>query len=185
MKRRCLFCVIVSPLALQTIAAMAELPPLIPRAVLFGNPDKAKPRISPDGRRLAYLAPHDGVLNVWVRTLGADDDRVVTNDRKQGIRAHFWAPNNEQILYIQDKEGDWDWHLNAVTLATNEVRDLTPFDGVQTRVVAVEQGVPNEILVAINRRDPQHHDVYRVNVSTGKLTLEARNDEGKIGRAHV
>src|ERR1051326_3195422 len=60
--------------------------PLVPREVLFGNPDKVQPRISPDGRRLAYIAPRDGVLNVWVGEIGASEDefRVVTDDTDRG-----------------------------------------------------------------------------------------------------
>ncbi len=181
MRRRYLICILLPILAMRAAAATAGLPPLIPRTLLFGNPDKTGPRISPDGRRLAYLAPHDGVLNVWVRTIGASDDRAVTGDRNRGITAFFWASNSEQILYIQDKNGDENWHLYAVTLGANEVRDLTPFAGVQTRIVAVDSAFPDEILVGINRRDPSLHDVYRVNVRTGELTLEAQNDGGMVG----
>src|SRR3712207_4949572 len=81
----------------------AELPPLIPRAVLFGNPEKTGPQVSPDGRLLAYLAPDGGFLNVWVRTLGRGDDRVVTNDRKRGIRNFFWQPDSRHVIYLQDE----------------------------------------------------------------------------------
>ncbi|MBC8121376.1 MAG: S9 family peptidase, partial [Gemmatimonadaceae bacterium] len=70
------------------------LPTLIPRTVLFGNPEKVGPQVSPDGKLLAYLAPDAGVLNVWVRTLGQDDDRAVTADRKRGIRAFFWQEDS-------------------------------------------------------------------------------------------
>ncbi len=167
-------------MGLVTIAR-ADLPPLIPREVFFGNPDRASPQISPDGKRLAYLAADEGVLNVWVRTVGKTDDRVVTKDRKRGIRSYFWAQNNEQILYIQDKGGDENWHLYAVDLKSNEEKDLTPFENVQARVEAVEQKFPNEILVSINQRNPQLHDVYRADLSTGKLTMIAQNDEGFIG----
>ncbi|HET19859.1 MAG TPA: S9 family peptidase, partial [Chromatiales bacterium] len=74
------------------ISAGADDVPLIPREVLFGNPVKASPRLSPCGTRLAYLAPSDkGVLNVWVRTIGKEDDAQVTNDTHRGIRIHFWA----------------------------------------------------------------------------------------------
>ncbi|MBI4717820.1 MAG: S9 family peptidase [Planctomycetes bacterium] len=158
----------------------AELPPLIPREVLFGNPDKMSPKISPDGKRLGYIAPDQGVLNVWIRTVGKSDDRVVTKDRIRGIRSFFWAENNEQILYVQDKGGDENWHIYCVTLGTNEEKDLTPFDGVQARVTAAEPAFPNEILLAINNRNPQLHDVYRADLKTGKLTLEAQNDAGFI-----
>ena len=79
---------------------------LIPREVLFGNPVKTSPQISPDGKRLSYLAPVDNVLNVWVKTVGKEDDKVVTKDTDRGIRIYFWAQDNKHILYLQDKGGD-------------------------------------------------------------------------------
>lgn len=164
----------------QPLAVLAELPPLIPLKVFFDNPDKAGPQISPDGKRLAYLAPEEGVLNVWVRTVGKTDDQAITKDRKRGIRQYFWAENNEQIIYLQDKDGDENWRVFAVNLATKEEKNLTPFDGVQARVNAVDSKFPNEILISINNRDPQLHDIYRADLKTGKLTLEAQNDQGFI-----
>ena len=163
------------------LTVRAELPPLIPREVFFGNPDKANPQISPDGKRLAYLAADEGVLNVWVRTIGQSDDRAITKDRKRGIRMYFWVPNNEQIVYIQDKDGDENWRLYAVELNTCGERNLTPYDEVQARIEAVDQKFPDEIVVSINKRDPQFHDVFRVNVRTGEMTELARNDQQFIG----
>src|SRR4051812_33476599 len=94
--------------------------PLIPREVLFGNPRRVSPRHSPDGKRLAYLAPDEkNVLQVWVRTLGQEDDRVLTRDRKRGIRMFFWAFDGEQLLYVQDRDGDEDWHLYSANLRTD------------------------------------------------------------------
>jgi Tol biopolymer transport system component len=82
--------------------------PLIPREVLFGNPERIAPRLSPDGERLAFLAPKDGVLNVWVGPVGArlEDFEPVTDDRKRGIRVCFWAEDNQHIVYLQDEDGD-------------------------------------------------------------------------------
>jgi dipeptidyl aminopeptidase/acylaminoacyl peptidase len=171
---------VASAILLQGAAAKADLPPLIPRDVLFGNPDKISPNISPDGQRLAYIAPDEGVLNVWVRTVGKKDDRAVTKDRKRGIRSYFWAEDNTHLLYIQDKGGDENWHLYSVDLKENEERDLTPFEGVQARVLAVDPAFPNEILIGVNNRNPQLHDVFRVDLATGKLTSEAKNDQGFI-----
>jgi len=79
--------------------------PLIPREVLFGNPERADPQISPDGTQLGYLAPVDGVLNVWIRTLGKADDRAVTADKHRGIRNFLWQYDNRHILYTQDLGG--------------------------------------------------------------------------------
>jgi dipeptidyl aminopeptidase/acylaminoacyl peptidase len=159
------------------VPLFAQLPPLIPRDILFGNPEKASPQISPDGKYLAYLAPKDGVLNVWVRTIGKDDDRVVTDDKKRGIRAYFWADDNVNLLYIQDKDGDENWHLYAVDYkaTTPTTRDLTSHEGVQARVYATNPNFPNEILVGLNIRDKRYHDVYRINLQTGAATLEIEN----------
>ena len=126
--------------------------PLVPREVLFGNPEKVSPRISPDGRRLAYIAPVDGVLNVWVGDVDAGEDsyRPVTSDTDRGIRAFFWGNDNRRILYVQDRGGDENWRLYDVDLSTGVTRDLTPFDDVQAHIVAEEKRFPNERLIGLN-----------------------------------
>jgi Tol biopolymer transport system component len=86
---------------------------LIPRDVLFGNPEKTMPALSPDGTRIAYLAPHDDVLSIWVRTVGAEDDRVVATDPARPIRNVFWSPGGERVLFMQDAGGDENFHLFA------------------------------------------------------------------------
>jgi dipeptidyl aminopeptidase/acylaminoacyl peptidase len=150
-------------------------PDLISRSVLFGNPTRVSPAISPDGRRLAYLAPVDGVLNVWVGTPGGDDFRPVTDDRERGIRVFIWAHDNRHLLYVQDRGGDENWHLYATDLAGGGTRDLTPFDGIQARVVAASKRFPDTLLVGLNRRTPELHDVYRLDLASGELTLAAEN----------
>ncbi len=157
---------------------MATFPELIPRDVLFGDPDKASPSISPDGEQLAYLAPSNGVLNVWVRSVGSKDDRPVTQDRDRGIRSYRWAENGHQILYIQDKDGDENWHLYSLDLTDGQQRDLTPYPGAQAMLVAADPQYPDEILVAINNREPQFHDIHRINLNTGESVLEVENTRG-------
>ena len=154
---------------------MSRPPTLVPREVLFGNPERIAPRISPDGSRLAWIAPHEGVLNVWVRTVGHDDDRVVTDDTDRGIRQFFWGPDNRRILYLQDRGGDENWRLYDVDLATGDSRDLTPFEGVQTRVEHVDKDFPGRILVGLNRDRPELHDVYALELSSGELTRIVEN----------
>ncbi len=159
---------------------MSTLPPLVPREILFGNPERISPRISPDGTRLAWIAPADGVLNVWVRTVGADDDRAVTTDRDRGIRQFFWGPDNRRIVYLQDTGGDEDWHVHDVDLATGQARDLTPFKGVQARIEHVDKNFPDRILVGLNRDNPELHDVYSLVLETGALEKVVENP-GFIG----
>jgi dipeptidyl aminopeptidase/acylaminoacyl peptidase len=156
---------------------------LIPRQVLFGNPERISPRISPDGTQLAWIAPSDGVLNVWVAPAGTGQGeginwsaaRVVTDDSDRGIRMFAWAHDGRHLLYLQDTGGDENWRLHDVDLATMQRRDLTPFGNVQTQLIAGEKKFPTEILVGMNRDNPQLHDVYRLDLTTGELTKEVEN----------
>jgi dipeptidyl aminopeptidase/acylaminoacyl peptidase len=156
---------------------MAEL---IPRQVLFGNPERISPQISPDGETLAWIAPHDGVLNVWTAPVtgeGIDWDaaRVVTDDSDRGIRVYAWAHNGRHLLYLQDTGGDENWRLYDVDLHSLRRRDLTPFEGVQAQIIATEKKHPGELLVGLNRDNPQLHDVYRLDLVTGELVKEVEN----------
>lgn len=151
------------------------LPPVIPREILFGNPERATPQLSPDGKRLAYLAPDNGVLNVWLRTVGSHDDRVITNDSRRGIRKYFWAEDNEHLLYLQDKDGDENWHLYAVQPDTGVIRDITPHDGIQAQPLHTDARFPGSILVGMNIRDRRLHDVYRIDIGAGTETLVVEN----------
>jgi dipeptidyl aminopeptidase/acylaminoacyl peptidase len=154
---------------------------LIPRDVLFGNPQRVSPHISPDGTTLAWIAPRDGVLNVWVAPVGAEAGvdwaaaRVVTDDTDRGIRMFAWAHDGRHLLYLQDTGGDENWRLHDVDLQTMQRRDLTPFDGVQARVIAMERKFPTEVLVGLNRDNPELHDVYRLDLVTGELAKEVDN----------
>jgi dipeptidyl aminopeptidase/acylaminoacyl peptidase len=160
---------------------MSGMTELVPRQVLFGNPERVNPRLSPDGTRLAWIAPHQGVLNVWVApaTVAEGIDwaaaRVVTADADRGVRRFAWAHDGRHLLYVQDTGGDENWHLHDVDLETMQRRDLTPFDGVQARIVAGHKKFPTEILIALNRDHPKLHDVYRLDLATGELSLEVKN----------
>ncbi len=154
---------------------------LIPRAVLFGNPEKSSPEISPDGTRMAYLAPVNDVLNVWVGTVGEDDYRPVTQDTDRGIRMYAWAADNRHILYLQDVGGSENWRLYATDLQSGETRDLTPFENVQARVIGHDKHFPNELLVGLNKDNPQIHDVYHLDLTTGELERVAQNPGNILG----
>lgn len=153
-----------------------ESVPLIPRSVLFGNPDKAAPRLSPDGTQLAFLAPLDGVLNVWVAPV---DDiaaaRPVTRDTQRGIMIYFWSYAPNRLIYLQDKEGNENWHVHVVNLETDEARNLTPVEGVRAIIENVDYKFPNEILIGLNNRTPELFDIYRLNILTGERTLIQEN----------
>lgn len=150
--------------------------PLIPRARLFGNPIRAQGQISPDGRWLSWLAPRDGVLNVWVAPVGdMEAARVVTDDRKRGIRMHGWMPNSTHVLYLQDEGGTEDWHIHVVEIAGGPARDLTPIAGVQAQIHDLSLDFPSHVAVGLNDRDKSWHDIYLIDIATGARELLFEN----------
>jgi dipeptidyl aminopeptidase/acylaminoacyl peptidase len=78
-------------------------------------------------------------------------------------------------MYLQDKGGDENWRLYDVDLETGEIRDLTPFDGVQARVDHLDKRFPDDVLVGLNKDDPQFHDPHRLDLRTGRLEQVLEN----------
>ncbi|MGA5537387.1 S9 family peptidase [Mycolicibacterium nivoides] len=148
---------------------------LIPLEVLLGNPERAGAQISPDGTRLSYVAPLDGVLNVFVGVIGAGDDRPVTHDTDRGIPNYVWAHDNRHILYVRDRDGSENFRLYDVDAETGIERDLTPFDDVQCRIIRLPKKFPNDVLVGMNKDNPQLHDVYHLDLTTGELRKVVEN----------
>jgi dipeptidyl aminopeptidase/acylaminoacyl peptidase len=183
---------IVGAALIASNLAMAQKPPtaaeavagsaVIPRSALFGNPEKTQARLSPDGKYLSYIAPRDGVLNVWLapRT-DPDNAKPITNDQKRGIRQHFWAYDNRHVLFVQDEGGDENFHLYAVDVVSGMQKDLTPYKGIQAQVVGLSWKKPGVAAVALNDRTPEWHDVWEVNLTTGKRVLLEQNTQEIAG----
>lgn len=153
-----------------------KMPPLIPRSVLFGNPVKSQPSISPDGKMLAYLAPSEnGTLNVWIRVDGSRKDRMLTSENRRGIGSYFWACDSSHILYYRDGDGDENWHLFSIEISTGIARDLTPFRGVKAQDAILHPSYPHELVIGMNLRDRRLFDAYRIDLVTGAVELDAEN----------
>ncbi|MCB9835823.1 MAG: S9 family peptidase [Phycisphaera sp.] len=154
---------------------------VISREVLFGNPERASFQASPDGKFVSWLAPKDGVLNVYVAPIDhIEADDAVTNDDYRGIRQYFWAENGTHIIYMQDKGGDENFHAFSVNLKTGERIELTPFEGARAQIQQTSKLFPNHILIGVNNRDPQLFDIYKVDVTTGERELVFENS-GYLG----
>ncbi len=164
-------------LALTTAAAQAAPAPLIERTKLFGNPSRTAARISPDGKWLSWLAPKDGVMNVWAApTADPSKAKVLTTETKRPIRQYFWSPDSAMVLFINDKGGDENFLLYGVDVASGAQRSLTPFEKTRAEVLGISRDVKDRILVGLNNRDPHWHDVYSLDLRSGALTLVLKND---------
>ena len=155
---------------------------LTPRAVLFGNPERAGVQISPDGKTLSWLAPKDGVMNVWIAPVGKlDQAKPITSDTVRPIRTYFWAFTSKHVLYQQDSGGDENFHVFRADLADGKVTDLTPYKGARAEIGELSDRFPTTVIATINDRDPQVFDLYKIDLLTGKRELLARNDDKLIG----
>jgi len=189
--KKLFLCAIAAALAIPALVT-AQAPPtaaeavagkaLIPRSALFGNPEKTQARISPDGKYISYIAPRAGVLNVYLATR-ADfaAAKPITNDQKRGIRQHFWAYDSKHILYIQDEGGDENWHLYAVDVVAGTTKDLTPYKGIAAQVAGLSWKKPGFVAVGLNDRNPEYHDLWEINLTTGARTLIEQNTQEFAG----
>lgn len=148
---------------------------LIPKEILFGNPEKSSPRISPDGLKLSYLAPSKGVLNVFVIDLQTGMDQVITSDKDRGISSYYWHFDSQHIFYIQDIKGDENWQLFRTNIQTKETICLTPFEKVQVQLLDRCKDYPNELIISMNKDNPEVHDVYHLDVLTSELQKLEKN----------
>jgi dipeptidyl aminopeptidase/acylaminoacyl peptidase len=163
-------------------AATPSDPTLIPRAALFGNPVRTQARLSPDGKYLSFLAPKDGFLNVWLAPYGKlGSAKAITSDKKRGIRDHSWAMDGRHILFLQDEGGDENWRVHSVDVETAKQVDLTPFKDVQAQVVGGSHRRPNVVLIALNDREAEWHDLYEIDVRSGQRKLIEKNEQQFAG----
>lgn len=159
------------------MTAQAQTAPLIPRDALFGNPTRAAGQISPDGQWLSWLAPKDGVLNIWVAPAdNPDAARAMTNATDRPIRQHFWSPDASAVMYIQDKGGDENFLLYRVDIDSGVETTLTPFDDTRVQIVGASNTIKDKVLIGVNNRDPQWHDVHMLDLRTGELELVLENN---------
>lgn len=150
---------------------------IIPRSILFGDPKYVQPKISFDGKHLAYLSPCHGVLNVWVGKLGQHKSmHPVSNAKKRGVSYFFWSHDNEHVLYVDDYKGNENWRLYSVNIKTGRTKTLCSYKNTQVNVLATSERRPTEVLVGINKRRADFQDLYILNIKTGGLSLIYENN---------
>lgn len=166
----------------------AQLPPIIDREIFFGDPELAGAQISPNGKYITFLKPFNGVRNIWVkeRNQKFDEARPLTADTKRPIGNYFWSNDSKYVLYVQDQGGNENFRVYAVDPAEKgdpvpHARDLTPLDNVRAMIIDLPKDRPDEMIIGLNDRNPQLHDVYKLIISTGERTLIRKNEENIAG----
>lgn len=148
--------------------------PLIPMKDFFKNPEKRSFQISPDGNYLSWMQPWQTRMNVFVQKIGEEDVKQVTFGTERDLAGYFWK-GNDRIVYTQDTKGDENFRLFAVDKDGQNPKDLTPFDNVRAGVVDQLKDNEDEMLIQMNKENPQVFDVYRINIDTGEMETVAQN----------
>lgn len=158
------------------------MPALIPIEDLFGNPEASTARISPSGEWLAYLKPYREKLNIHIRRIGSEVEHRVTSDTTRPITEYSWSVDSKRILYVQDQEGNEDYHVHAVEVdglrdpgQVPEATDLTPYEGARAMIFALPRATPDRVLIGLNRRSASTFDAYWLDLNTRDLHLVAEN----------
>lgn len=161
---------------------MKTAAPLIPTEDFFADPAAAGATISPDGARLAYLAPEGGRMNLWVADLDGSNARCVSRERRRGISRYQWSDDPRWLLFQQDVDGDENWHVHRVDLFDEmaPIVDLTPFAGARVDAVSHPGHLTGTLYAAVNRRRPDLLDVIAIDVASGEVCDVAVNS-GEVG----
>ena len=194
--QRVLFSLFRTGVAVAVMSGMASAqpagqPPLIDRALFFGDPEISGSQLSPDGQYLSFIKPFNGTRNIWVKK--ADEPfanaKAITNDQKRPIGSYFWSRDSKYVLYSQDQGGDENYNVYAVDpkaapaagQPVPAARNLTDAKGVRALIYSVPKSDPDTMYVGINDRDKAWHDLYKVKISTGERTLVRENKDKVAG----
>lgn len=140
----------------------------------FRNPEKARFQLSPGGDQIAYLAPWNNRMNIHIQKPGATGATRVTSVTDRDISGYFWK-NNTSLIYVRDFGGDENYHLFVATTDGKKEKDLTPFPRVRVQITDPLEDFPDEVLIEMNKENPEVFDVYRLNIVTGELKIAAKN----------
>jgi dipeptidyl aminopeptidase/acylaminoacyl peptidase len=165
-----LFCMFIS----TSEATMAQQSELIPLNDFFRNPEKVSFRISPDGKHLAFMQPWENRMNIFVQEIGKDELTQVTFAKDRSIQGYFWK-NNSRLVFLQDKGGNENFHLYAVDSDGKNKKELTPGDEVLAQIIDDLEDNDKEMIIGLNKRNPQFFDAYKINIETGEMSMVAEN----------
>jgi len=141
----------------------------------FRNPEKTRYQLSPDGAHFSYMGPYERRQNIFVQPVGSEEAIRITSEKERDIAGYFWA-NDNRLIYIKDAGGDENFSLFAVDRDGQNAKDLTPFEGVRIEIIDDLEDIPTEIIIGMNKNNPQLFEPYRLNIETGELTQLAKNE---------
>lgn len=148
---------------------------LIPRHILFSDPEKLNVKLGPDGQFVSYLAPHRGELNVWLAPISDLKAAKPITHSQQPIKEHCWSSDGDFLLYIYDEKGDENWQLHGFDIKNNQNVAYTP-KGCNAKIIHQSTRMPGKVLIGLNQRDRHYHDVYILDLQQNRLECVYENN---------
>jgi len=149
---------------------------VLSRKLLFQPPVQFQGRISPNGAKVSWLSKADGTLNLFVADANDPSSARQYTKGKSGVDIHEWSPNSAFILFTThsiDKKHHKTFSLN---IYSGEIVPLGPEqEQINVSLQKISRNWPNTALVAINDRDRNWSDLYRINLQTGQRKLVRLN----------
>lgn len=143
----------------------------------FARPKQSTFRFSPDGKYFSYREKDENAKNhVYVKNTITDEVKKVIEETEELVRGYGWA-NNNRLIYVKDQGGDENYQLFAVNVDGSNQRALTPFDGVRVNISAIMRDVPEEMIIEMNKDNPQVFEPYRINIETGEMVKLYENKD--------
>jgi len=130
-KRTLLFLLIASTLLLFTAAVSAQTPTIEQSLNLKSA---GGPRISPDGRYVAYQIQKTNweenafETEIWISVIASGQTYRLTNSKKSNSNPQ-WAPDSKRLAFISDRDGKRQIYL------------IAPNGGEAVQLTSVETGV--------------------------------------------
>ena len=140
----------------------------------FRNPEKSNYQLSPDGQYFSFMAPYERRKNVFVQRIGEEIATRLTSSTDRDISGYGWA-SSERLIYIKDSAGDENFQLYAVNIDGSNPKDLTPYPGVRIQLIDILEDNNEEIIIGMNKNNPQLFEPYRINIHTGEAQQLAEN----------
>ena len=190
MKKQILIFLTLFTLLITTVNAQQTNTPIIDREIFFGNPEIAAGQLSPDGQWISFLKEYNGIMNIWAKRFDEPFEKAkpLTNNERP-VGGYSWTYDGQYILFVKDNKGDENYNVYAVNPkgeADKESgvpvsKNLSPMKDVRVQIYQVSRKDPNLMWIGINDRDKAWHDLYKLNISTGKLELLFENNNRIIG----
>jgi RNA polymerase sigma factor (sigma-70 family) len=155
-----------------SVNCICNLPELIPRELLFSSPVKCNPKISPDGKKLAYLSLENNIMNLWIKSIERDDDRAITGFKKGCISYYIWT-SDKCIFYIYDMYGNENHTLYKLNIENNASKALTTYKKLRVMDFDYHKDFPDKIIAAMALDDTIN--LYHIDLNSDTIELIYKN----------